>query len=48
MVPIGTDTVSKAKIATLESKEKEVEKYFMTHICSTHHRKRGGGQRPLK
>jgi hypothetical protein len=28
MVPIRTDTVSKAKIATLESKEKEVEKIF--------------------
>jgi hypothetical protein len=28
MVPIGTDTVSKAKIATLERKKKEVEKIF--------------------
>jgi hypothetical protein len=48
MVPIRIDTVPKAKITVPKSKEKEAEKYLMTHIHNTHHRKRDGGQRPLR
>jgi hypothetical protein len=49
--PSGLTQSQKQKLQRLrakESKEKEVEKYLMTHIHSTHHRKRGGGQRPLR
>jgi hypothetical protein len=49
MVPIGTDTVSKAQVAEPESKReqgKRGRKIF--NVRSTHHHKRGGDQRPLK
>jgi hypothetical protein len=51
MVPIGIDTVPKAKITAPKSEGepgKGGEKYLMTHIHGTPHRKRGGGQRPLR
>jgi hypothetical protein len=49
--PSGLTRYEKRKLWRLrakESKKKEAEKYLMTRIHSTHHRKRGGGQRPLK
>jgi hypothetical protein len=44
MVPIGTDTVSKAQIVAPGSKgdqgKSSGKEYFMKHICSNHHHKR--------
>jgi hypothetical protein len=51
MVPIGIDTITKAKITAPQSKgesRKGGKKYSMTHIRSTHHRKRDRDQRPLR
>jgi hypothetical protein len=49
--PLGLTRSQKRKLQRLrakENQEKEVEKYLMTHIHSTHHRKRGGGQRSFR
>jgi hypothetical protein len=52
MVPIGIDTIAKAKIIVPQSKgesgKKRRKKYSMTHIRSTRHCKRDGDQRPLR
>jgi hypothetical protein len=49
--PSGLTRSQKQKLHRLrakENREKEAEKYSMTHIRSTHHRKRDGDQRPLR
>jgi hypothetical protein len=50
-IPSGLTCSQKRKLERLrakESKEREAEKYLMTHICSTRHHKRGGHQRLSK
>jgi hypothetical protein len=52
MVPIGIDTIAKAKIAAPKSKGEPRKgggkKYSMTHIHSICHHKRDGDQRSLR
>jgi hypothetical protein len=52
MVPIGIDTIAKAKIVTPKSKGDQGKggrkKYSMTRIRSIRHHKRDGDQRPLR
>jgi hypothetical protein len=49
--PSGLTRSQKRKLQRLrakENREKEAEKYSMTHIHSIHHHKRDGDQRPLR
>jgi hypothetical protein len=51
MVPIGIDTITKAKITAPQSKGesgKEGGKYSMARIHSIRHHKKDGDQRPLR